>query len=71
MKETEGEYRVGIKFNPASDDNVALVKQKAAELIDLVGKTGNDVRCSSLAQTAFEDGAMWAVKSITKPGREV
>lgn len=70
MEETEGEWRVGISFNPAGDDNVSLIKQRAAELIDLIEKHGNDSRCTALAQTAFEEGAMWAVKSITKPERE-
>ena len=70
MKETEGEWRVGIKFNPAGDDNVSLIKQRAAELIDLIAKHGNNSRCTALAQTAFEEGAMWAVKSITKPDKE-
>ena len=70
MKETEGEWRVGIKFNPAGDDNVSLIKQHTAALIDLIEQHGKDARCTALAQTAFEEGAMWAVKSITKPDRE-
>ncbi len=71
MKETEGEWRVGMKFNPAGDDHVTLIKQHTAKLIDLIAEHGRDDRCTALAQTAFEDGAMWAVKSITKPDREV
>ena len=67
---TEGEYRVGINFNPSGDQTVDAIKRKAAELIDLIGDSGKDERCTALAQTAFEDGAMWAVKSVTKVRRE-
>lgn len=66
---TEGEYCIGIDFNPSSDPNVDEIKQLAAELIDLVNNAGRDERCTALAKTAFEEGAMWAVKSITKPDR--
>jgi len=37
---TNGEYRVGISFNPSGDDVVTTIKQKAAELIDLIHKVG-------------------------------
>ena len=67
---TEGEYRVGIAFNPGGNEIVDVIKRKTAELIDMVEEAGNDGRCTSLAQTAFEDAAMWAVKSVTKPDRE-
>ena len=63
---TEGEFRVDISFNPSGDKNVNEIKQLAAELIDLIAAVGCDDRCTALAKTAFEDGAMWAVKSITK-----
>ena len=33
---TEGEYRVGIVFNPSQDDAVARIKRAAADLIDLI-----------------------------------
>ncbi len=66
---TEGEYRVGIDFNPAGNPQVSEIKEAAAELIDLIGNHGKDSRCAALAMTAIEDGAMWAVKSITKPDR--
>ncbi len=67
---TEGQWRVGTNFNPAGDNLVDQVKQKSAELIDLISEAGNDDRCTCLAQTAYEDAAMWAVKSITKKPRE-
>lgn len=63
---TEGEYRVGIGFNPSADNMVDQIKLKTAELIDLIAESGKDERCTALAQTAYEEAAMWAVKSITK-----
>lgn len=80
--QTKGQYRVGASFNPSKDVMVDQIKAKAAELIDLVEtihtglneptslSTGcglERVRLKALAQTAFEDGAMWAVKAATKP----
>jgi hypothetical protein len=73
---TKGEYRVGIAFNPSNDDMVGRIKRAAADLIDLIEsipKVGLDhprfsevARLKSLAQTAIEEGAMWAVKAATK-----
>jgi hypothetical protein len=73
---TKGEYRVGISFNPSNDDMVGSIKRAAADLIDLIEgipKVGLDhpqfsevARLKSLAQTAIEEGAMWAVKAATK-----
>lgn len=71
---TEGEYRVGINFNPSQDDTVGRIKRLAADLIDLVetvdahkdGPNTEILRLKSLAQTQIEDGAMWAVKAATK-----
>ena len=34
--QTKGEYRVGISFNPSQDKHVTAIKQKAADLIDLI-----------------------------------
>ena len=66
---TEGEYRVGISFNPGGNEKVTEIKRLAAKLIDYVADHGQDARCTSLAQTALEEAAMWAVKSVTKPAR--
>lgn len=79
---TKGEYRVGINFNPSKDDNVGLIKQAAAALIDLIetvqaSDPTDTVQCvevlrlKALAQTAIEEGAMWAVKAATKPKKDV
>lgn len=68
---TKGEYRVGITFNPSNNDTVGKIKRAAADLIDLIetieAPAPSDIpRLKSLAQTAIEDGAMWAVKAATK-----
>jgi hypothetical protein len=71
---TKGEYRVGIDFNPSADDMVGKIKRAAADLIDAIeainahkdGPNTEVMRLKSLAQTAIEDGAMWAVKAATK-----
>jgi hypothetical protein len=79
---TRGEYRVGINFNPSKDDNVGLIKRAAADLIDLIETVAASdpadtlqcvevLRLKALAQTAIEEGAMWAVKAATKPKKDV
>lgn len=84
MSKSLGESRVRTEFNPAKSGLVEDLKQKSAELINLIntikptvdefGKAGNqDVlnllqeksRLVSLAQTAYEEAAMWAVKAAT------
>ena len=66
MEKTVGELRVRTEFNPSQSDVVSQIKQKAAELINLCEELkSKDPRLASLAQTAFEEGAMWAVKAAT------
>jgi len=68
-----GEDRVRVKFNPSDNSLVSQIKQKSAELIDLCeshkatpgGPQGEANRLWSLAQTHYEDAAMWAVKAAT------
>lgn len=63
---TIGEDRVRTQFNPSNDSLVDQIKQKSAELIDLCeGLKAKDPRLASLAQTHYEDAAMWAVKAAT------
>jgi hypothetical protein len=63
---TIGERRVRVTFNPSASGDVDKIKQRAAELIDLCeGLKPLDGRLALLAQTAFEEGAMWAVKAAT------
>lgn len=61
-----GEDRVRTKFNPSADGIVDQIKQKSAELIDLCETLkAKDGRLASLAQTSYEEAAMWAVKAAT------
>jgi hypothetical protein len=74
-KETLGGYRVGLSFNPSKIAVVDEIKDKTAELITLLenlrveeqNKDNKEVqRLISLAQTHYENGAMWGVKGATK-----
>jgi len=61
-----GEQRVRTEFNPSKDSIVDQIKQKTAELINLCEDLKvKDERLASLAQTGYEDAAMWAVKAAT------
>jgi hypothetical protein len=65
-----GQRRVRASFNPSQDSLVDTIKTQSAALIDLAEglKTAGDAevaRCASLAQTHYEDAAMWAVKAAT------
>lgn len=66
MEKTIGELRVRTEFNPSQNDLVSQIKQKTAELINLCEELkAKDGRLASLAQTSFEEAAMWAVKAAT------
>ncbi|MDV3901187.1 hypothetical protein CMT89_08285 [Elizabethkingia anophelis] len=85
LKKTLGEERVRVEFNPSDDSMVSLIKQKSAELINLLENVKNDevsktyekspealktvsgekLRLIALAQTSYEEAAMWAVKAVT------
>jgi hypothetical protein len=74
-----GEDRVRIKFNPSASNLVDDIKQRTAALIDmceehkevraqpapLTAAQGEVNRLWALAQTHFEDAAMWATKAAT------
>jgi hypothetical protein len=61
-----GADRVRAGFNPSKDSLVDEVKEKTAELIDLCEEMKHfDGRLAALAQTAYEEAAMWAVKLVT------
>ena len=69
---TLGEARVRTEFNPANNGLVDQIKQKSAELIDLVSTIpdGSEApkeagRLKALAMTGYEESAMWAVKAAT------
>jgi len=68
MSETKtlGEARVRTNFNVTKSGTVDEIKIKTAELINLCETLKEkDGRLAALAQTSFEEGAMWAVKAAT------
>lgn len=74
MTKSIGESRVRTEFNPAQSGNVDQIKQKSAECINLCEElkqtdgsmmSGEKARLIALAQTAYEEAAMWAVKAAT------
>lgn len=85
MEKSLGEKRVRTDFNTTGSDVVNSIKQKTAELINLLEAVRNDevsktyeqspetlqevsgekLRLIALAQTAYEEAALWAVKSCT------
>jgi hypothetical protein len=61
-----GTDRVRLSFNPSSDSMVDRLKKKTADLIDLCEELkSKDPRLAALAQSRFEEAAMWAVKAAT------
>ena len=73
---TLGEKRVRVEFNVNNDEYIHLLKQKSAELINLVDQAVNHpswddetlrewLRLKALAMTSIEEAAMWAVKAAT------
>lgn len=71
MEKTIGETRVRTAFNPSANGDVDQIKQKAAELINLINNLPSPPnpseagRLKALAMTAIEEGAMWGVKAAT------
>lgn len=70
-QKTNGEMRVRTEFNPSADSKVDQIKQKTAELINLVdclatenGRSDKN-RLIAIAMTSYEEAAMWAVKAAT------
>jgi hypothetical protein len=61
-----GANRVRESFNPSKDNMVDKIKRYTADLIDLCEELKPlDARLASLAQTAYEEASMWAVKAAT------
>ena len=61
-----GANRVRESFNPSKDNMVDKIKRYTADLIDLCEELKPlDARLASLAQTAYEEAAMWATKAAT------
>ena len=77
MEQTLGQKRVKAEFNPAKNDLVDQIKNKSAELIDLIEKlrtqdangnatdllSGEKARVISIAQTEIEGACHFAVKA--------
>jgi hypothetical protein len=69
--QTLGQSRVRLSFNPSANQDVENIKMRAADLIDLCEDFKKNIenpeawRLFALAQTHFEDAAMWAVKGLT------
>lgn len=65
-EKTIGEQRVRTDFNVSGSSVVDDLKEKSAALINLCEELkAKDGRLASLAQTAYEEAAMWAVKAAT------
>ena len=71
---TIGEKRVRTEFNLLGVGNVNFIKENSAKLItvceDMKPKEGEKaepekLRLIALAQTTYEEAAMWAVKAAT------
>jgi hypothetical protein len=66
---TKGEKLVRVSFNPSANPDVEDIKKRAADCIDWCEPDQTDSaevkRLCALAQTAFEEAAMWAVKAVT------
>lgn len=61
-----GAERVRETFNPSGNEMVDKLKRYTADLIDLCEDLKQlDPRLAALAQTAYEEAAMWAVKAAT------
>lgn len=68
-EKTLGESRVRVEFNPSAESAVDIIKNKTAELINIVNacpsQEAETKRLMSLAMTTYEEAAMWAVKAVT------
>ena len=61
-----GNDRVRLSFNPEGNKEVAEIKAQTAALIDRCeALKAKDPRLAALAQTAYEEASMWAVKAAT------
>ena len=69
MIQTLGQKRVKAEFNPAKNDLVDQIKNKSAELIDLIesmrneNASGEKHRLIAISQTEIETACMYAVKA--------
>jgi len=71
QSKTMGQHRVGVDFNPSHLTVVDEIKQRAADLIDMIDELpnpGNDeiTRLKAIAMTEIETGCMYAVKAAVR-----
>lgn len=64
---TTGIARVRLDFNPSNNPQVDYIKRMSAELINYCESElkDKDPRLAALAQTAYEEACMSAVKAAT------
>lgn len=69
-----GQDRVRVDFNVNGDDSITTIKKKTAKLIDFCEllkpqdgsiMSSEKARLIALAQTAYEEAGMWAVKAAS------
>ena len=71
-----GEYKVRTNFNVTDSGVIKAIKDKTAELINLINRltpsetnterdSGEFARLKAIAMTEYESAAMWAVKAAT------
>lgn len=75
MEKTLGQIRVGTESDVTKADDISLIKQQTANLIDMLedsrplkssGPTRYEKqRLLSIAQSKYEEAAMFAVKALT------
>ncbi|WP_076752755.1 Acb2/Tad1 domain-containing protein [Elizabethkingia anophelis] len=74
MEKTLGQIRVGTKADITKADDISLIKQQTAHLIDMLEDQRLDgslpavsekQRLISIAQSKYEEAAMFAVKALT------
>lgn len=70
MEQTFGQKAVGLSFNPSGDQRVNELKQKYADIIDILndmrGTERNEMaRLASIAITEAQGAQMWAAKAAT------
>jgi hypothetical protein len=68
---TFGQKAAGVSFNPSNNAQVDAIKEKFADIIDLLNdirtkSPGSDeTRMLSIAITEAQTAQMWAVKAVT------
>ena len=70
-KQTLGEKRIRVNFNPMRTDKIMFKKKEFAHLIDELESEKKEttdpekLRLIATAQTKIEEAAMWTIKAMT------